>query len=164
VSVLTGVVALGLVWRRRLERARFAAAAAVAVLVLGWALAQRPDMLPGLTVREAAAPTPTLVAVVIAVVAGGIIVFPSLGLLFGLVLRGRLDRPRPESTVPRGPAKPPRTRLVGRVALGCFVAGAGFTVLGPGPALLAIGIVLLLTAALLGFLAAVPTPDEAPTR
>ena len=161
VSVLVGVVALGLVWRRRLEWARFAAAAAVAVLVLGWALAQRPDVLPGLTVREAAAPTSTLVAVVIAVVAGGIIVFPSLGLLFGLVLRGRLDRPRPAPTIPAGPARPPRTRLVARTALACFVAGAGFTVLGPGPALLAIGIVLLLAAAVLGFLAAVPVPDEA---
>jgi hypothetical protein len=77
------------------------------------------------------------------------------------VLRGRRDRPRPAPTSPAGPARPPRTRLVARTALACFVAGAGFTVLGPGPALLAIGIVLLLAAAVLGFLAAVPVPDEA---
>jgi cytochrome bd ubiquinol oxidase subunit II len=156
VSVLIGVGTLVLVWRHRLEWARFAAAAAIAALVLGWALAQRPYVLPGLTVRAAAAPTSTLVAVVVAVIAGGIIVFPSLGLLFGLVLRGRLDRPRPASAATPPPARPARTRLVARIALACFVAGAGFTVLGPGPALLAAGIVLLLAAAGLGFLAALP--------
>jgi cytochrome d ubiquinol oxidase subunit II len=32
-----------------------------------------------------------LVAVIVAVVAGGVILFPSLGLLFRLLLRGRLD-------------------------------------------------------------------------
>jgi cytochrome bd ubiquinol oxidase subunit II len=107
-------------------------------------------------VAEAAAPTSTLVAVVVAVVAGGIVVFPALGLLFGLVLRGRLDRPRPAG--PSGVRAAPRIRagLFGRVALACFVAGAALTVFGPGPALLAAGIVLLLVAAPLGFLAAVP--------
>ena len=68
----------------------------------------------------------------IAVVAGGIIVFPALGLLFGLVLRGRLDRPRPAPGAPVRPARPARTRLSARAALACFVAGAAFLVLGPG--------------------------------
>jgi cytochrome d ubiquinol oxidase subunit II len=156
VSVLFGVGTLGLVRARRLDQARFAAAAAVAVLIVGWALAQRPYLLPGLTVQQAAAPTATLVAVVIAVVAGGIIVFPALGLLFGLVLRGRLDRPRPAPGAPVRPARPARTRLSARAALACFVAGAAFLVLGPDGALLAAGVVLLLAAAVLGFLAAVP--------
>jgi cytochrome d ubiquinol oxidase subunit II len=160
VSALAGGLALGLVWRRRLDPARFAAAAAVAVLVLGWALAQRPDMLPGLTVQEAAAPMPTLVAVVVAVIAGGIIVFPALGMLFALVLHGRLDRPRPAPAETASPPGPARTRLAGPTALACFVAGGACTVFGPGPALLAVGIVLLLAAALLGFLAAVPAPDR----
>jgi cytochrome d ubiquinol oxidase subunit II len=163
VSVLAGVLALGLVWRRRPDPARFAAAVAVAAIVAGWALAQRPDVLPGLTVAEAAAPTSTLVAVVVAVVAGGIIVFPSLGLLFGLVLGGRLDRPRPAPGGPPAAARPVRTRLVARTALACFVAGAGLTVLGPGPALLSAGIVLLLAAAVLGFLAALPPAADGRT-
>jgi cytochrome d ubiquinol oxidase subunit II len=156
VSVLVGIAALVLVWRRRLDLARFAAAAAVAALVAGWALAQRPDVLPGLTVAEAAAPTSTLVAVVVAVVAGGILVFPALGLLFGLVLRGRLDRPRPAPEIGVRAGRRIRVGLLGRTALACFVAGAGLTLFGPGPALLSAGIVLLLAAALLGFFAAVP--------
>jgi len=149
-------LALGLVWRRRLDPARFAAGAAVAAIVAGWAMAQRPDVLPGLTVAEAAAPNSTLVAAVVAVVAGGIIVFPSLGLLFGLVLRGRLDRPRPAEPIAPRADRRVRAGLLGRVALACFVAGAALTVFGPGPALLAPGIVLLLASAPLGFLAAVP--------
>ncbi len=156
VSVLLGVGALALVWARRLDLARFAAAAAVAALIAGWALAQRPYVLPGLTVRAAAAPTSTLVAVVVAVVAGGIIVFPALGLLFGLVLRGRLDRPRPAPGGTAAAARPARTRLVGRVALACFVAGGALLMFGPDGALLAAGVVLLLAAAVLGFLAAAP--------
>ena len=118
VSVLLGALALGLVWRRRLDPARFAAGAAVAAVVAGWALAQRPDVLPGLTVAEAAAPTSTLVAVVVAVVAGGIIVFPALGLLFGLVLRGRLDRPRPAGPTGVRADRRIRAGLLGRVGAG----------------------------------------------
>jgi len=161
VSVLLGVLALGLVWRRRLDPARFAAGAAIAAIVAGWALAQRPDVLPGLTVAQAAAPNSTLVAVVVAVVAGGIVVFPSLGLLFGLVLRGRMDRPRPAGPTGVRAARRIRTGLLGRVALACFLAGAALTVFGPGPAPLAVGIVLLLASALLGFFAAVPSAPVA---
>ena len=100
----------------------------------------------------------------IAVVAGGIIVFPALGLLFGLVLRGRLDRPRPAGTGRRAGGPADQAGLLGRVALACFVAGAALTVFAPGPALLAVGIVLLLAAAPLGFLAAVPPPAVAAAR
>jgi hypothetical protein len=83
-------------------------------------------------------------------------VFPALGLLFGLVLRGRLDRPRPAPEVVVRAGRPIRAGLLGRTALACFVAGAGLTLFGPGPALLSAGIGLLLAAALLGFFAAVP--------
>jgi hypothetical protein len=67
------------------------AAVAVAAVVAGWALGQWPTILPGLDVREAAAPHDTLVAVVVAVLGGGAIVFPSLALLFRLTLAGQLD-------------------------------------------------------------------------
>jgi cytochrome bd-type quinol oxidase subunit 1 len=56
VSGAAGVSALGLVFRRRFQLARFAAALAVAAIVAGWALAQQPELLPGLTVDQAAAP------------------------------------------------------------------------------------------------------------
>jgi cytochrome d ubiquinol oxidase subunit II len=105
VSILAGAATLGLVARSRFDAARVTAAAAVAAMIAGWAIAANPTVLPGLTIRAAAAPHATLVGLVIAIVAGGVILFPSLGLLFGLVLGGRFDRPRPAA--PRPPGQPP---------------------------------------------------------
>src|SRR5262249_32594238 len=51
---------VGPVRRRRYGPARASAALAVAAVVAGWALAQAPVLLPGLTVPEAAAPPDTL--------------------------------------------------------------------------------------------------------
>jgi cytochrome d ubiquinol oxidase subunit II len=65
-SGVAGLATLGLVWRRRYELARFSASGAVAAVVVGWALAQKPTILPGLTVAQAAAPHETLVAEIIA--------------------------------------------------------------------------------------------------
>ena len=92
VSALAGTFTLALVWSRRYEPARYGASIAVAAIIAGWALAQSPLFLRDLTVRQAAAPHDTLVAVVVAVVVGGLLLFPSLALLFGLVLRGRFER------------------------------------------------------------------------
>ena len=64
-------------------------------MIAGWALAQSPVLLRGLTVRQAAAPHDTLVVVIVAVLAGAVILFPSLALLFRLVLRGQLDHGEP---------------------------------------------------------------------
>ena len=58
--------ALVLVYRRRYEPARYTAALAVAAVIAGWALAQAPDLLPGLTIDQAAAPRDTLIALTIA--------------------------------------------------------------------------------------------------
>lgn len=88
---MAGLATLGLVWARRFEPARVAAALAVAAIVAGWALAQSPQLPPGLTVRAAAAPHDALLAVTVAVVAGGVILFPALATLFRLALRGRFD-------------------------------------------------------------------------
>jgi cytochrome bd ubiquinol oxidase subunit II len=90
VSGAAGVSALGLVLRRRFQLARFAAALAVAAIVAGWALARQPQLLPGLTVDHAAAPHDTLIAVIIAVVGGGIVVIPSLLVLLRLSVAGCL--------------------------------------------------------------------------
>jgi cytochrome d ubiquinol oxidase subunit II len=156
VSVVAGVATLVLVWTRRAHAARFVAAVAVAALVAGWALAQGPTLLPGLTVQQAAAPYDTLLAVTVSIVAGAVIVGPSLALLFGLVLGGRMDRPVdvPETAVP---ARPPRDRrMLGRGAVGLFVAGAVLVVFASGALLMAVGLLLVLVAVVAGFVAVGP--------
>src|SRR5439155_683674 len=86
-----GGATLLLVRAGRYEAARLAAATAVAAVVAGWAVAQSPDLLPGVTVDDAAAGHATLVAIVISVAGGALILFPSLALLFNLTLAGRFD-------------------------------------------------------------------------
>ena len=46
VSAVFGVVTMALVWTRRYGLARFASAVAVIAIVVGWALAQNPYLLP----------------------------------------------------------------------------------------------------------------------
>src|SRR5213592_466148 len=92
VSVIAGVATLWLVWQRHFEPARYLAGVAVAATIAGWALAQNPVFLHGLTIREAAAGHDTLVAVVVAILAGAVLLFPSLALLFRLTLGGELRR------------------------------------------------------------------------
>jgi cytochrome d ubiquinol oxidase subunit II len=91
VSAAAGLATLALCWRSAFGLARLTAALAVAAVVAGWAAAQAPRFLPGLTVTQAAAGRATLVALIIAVACGAVILVPSLALLFTLFLRGRLD-------------------------------------------------------------------------
>jgi cytochrome bd ubiquinol oxidase subunit II len=99
VSALGGIAAVFFVLRARYEPARVTAAVAVAAIVAGWGLAQRPQFLPGLTIQQAAAGRSTLVAVIVALAIGAVVVVPSLAFLFTLVLarslRRRPVRPRP---------------------------------------------------------------------
>jgi cytochrome bd ubiquinol oxidase subunit II len=93
VSALAGVATLALVWTGRFEPARGTAAVAVAAVIAGWVLANRPDLLPGqLTIDDAAAPDATLTALVVSIGIGLLILIPSLWYLYRLVLRGRLDQ------------------------------------------------------------------------
>jgi cytochrome d ubiquinol oxidase subunit II len=122
VSIAAGVATLILVWLRRHEPARYSAALAVAAIIGGWGLAQAPVLLPGLTIDEAAAGHDTLVTLIVAVLAGGAIVFPALVLRFRLVLSaqferpGRLDAPAVvlKTTLARGVPLPRRGRLPDR--------------------------------------------------
>jgi cytochrome d ubiquinol oxidase subunit II len=93
VSTLAGVVTMVLVWLGHFGLARASAALAVAAVIAGWAAAQEPQVLPGLTVQEAAAGRETLIATIVSVAAGAVILVPSLAVLYSLVLRGRLDAP-----------------------------------------------------------------------
>jgi cytochrome bd ubiquinol oxidase subunit II len=163
-SLLAGIATLILVWRRRYEPARYTAAAAIASTVAGWALAQSPIFLRGLTVQQAAAPHDTQVAVVLAVIGGGIILLPSLALLFRLTLGGRLGEEESaitgEVTSPRRPSS--SGSLGARIAGAAFIAGVGFLTAANAAWAHAIGATSLLLFVLAGYRAALPADVERP--
>jgi cytochrome d ubiquinol oxidase subunit II len=157
-SAVAGVATLGLVWMRRFEAARYGAVLAVAATVAGWALAQNPVFLPGMTVQQAAASHDVLVAVIVAVLAGGVILFPSLGVLFRLLLHGQLDHapPERERERPAGSSIEPRVGLMARLAAALLIAGFGLLNVADAGWAHAIGAVCLLGFVVSGFVAAVP--------
>lgn len=159
VSALAGLGTVALVLARRYEPARLTAALAVAAIVAGWALAQNPRFLPGLTVEQAAAPHDTLVAVLLAIGFGAVVLFPSLALLFRLALGGRLGTgagqpaaPRPEPAVLTASSE----GLLARAAAGCLLVGLGFLNIAEAGWAHAVGAVALGAFVVLGFFAAVP--------
>jgi cytochrome bd ubiquinol oxidase subunit II len=161
VSLVAGLATLGLVWVQRYEAARYSAALAVAAVVVGWALAQKPVLLPGLTVSQAAAPHDTLVAVLVSVAAGGVLLAPSLWLLFSLTLRGTLGYGGQEGDgtgvgAPGRALDASRTGLLARVALACLILTLGFLTVASAGWAHAIGVVTLLAGVAVGFRAAVP--------
>jgi cytochrome d ubiquinol oxidase subunit II len=157
-SVLAGTVTLALVWRSRFDAARVSAALAVAAMIAGWAIAQNPIILPGLTIAQAAAPHDTLVCLVVAILAGGVILFPSLGLLFRLVLIGQLDHERPQPLSrqsPRAVLSASRTGLLARLAGACFLIGFGCLTIADARWAHAIGVFGFLGFGVAGFFALV---------
>lgn len=163
VSAAAGLGSLALVGLRRFGVARLAAAVAVAGLLAGWAAAQRPDLLPGLSVRDAAADDATLIAVLIAIAVGVVVLFPSLAFLFRLSLAGRLrpDRRGPAARHPeRGDA--PRPRWAARAAVACFVAGCALLVFADDDAGHAVGVAAFAATALFGYTAI--GPDQLAAR
>jgi cytochrome d ubiquinol oxidase subunit II len=161
VSALAGVATLALVYRRRFEAARYSAALAVAAVVAGWALAQWPTILPGLDVRQAAAPHDTLVAVVVAVLGGGAIVFPSLALLFRLTLAGRFDEsPRASAAPPARRRAEARPALLLRTAVACLIVGFGLLTVADAGWAHAVGVTALFAFMVAGFLALVSAEES----
>ena len=162
VSGAAGAAALGLALRWRFQLSRHTAVLAVAAIVAGWALAQQPQLLPGLTVEQAAAPRDTLIAVVVAVAGGGVIVLPSLILLLRLSIAGRLGYDddaagggdRPQDTRVHAVALPPA--LAAALAGACLLGGFGFLTVAQAGWAHALGVILLLAAIALGLAAAVP--------
>jgi len=159
VSSLAGVCALALVWRGRFELARYTAALAVAATIAGWALAQRPTFLPGLTIAQAAAPHDTLVLVVVVVIAGAAILLPSLAVLFRLFLHGALDH----AEVPARPGGTGRAvlsasapGLLARAAGGCLLAGVGLLTVAEAGWAHAAGVACLFGFIVAGFIAVAP--------
>ena len=157
VSILAGSGTLALVFTRRFEAARYSAALAVSAIVAGWALARWPTLLAGLTVQQAAAPHDTLVALVVAVLAGGAILFPSLALLFRLALTGRFDSGHARQVPGAGKllsASLPKLRA--RVAVGCLIAGVGLLNVAEARWAHALGVLSLFGFIVIGVLTLVP--------
>jgi cytochrome d ubiquinol oxidase subunit II len=154
---------LALVARFRFGPARITAALAVAAIIAGWAVAQEPTFLPGLTIDQAAAGRTTLVATLVAVAAGSIVLVPSLLLLFSLFLHGRFD---PRASTPPTAAGPILRPTTGRaasaaVALVGGVAGTGLLVFADDGWAKALGVACLTVCCVSTFVMASATPDEA---
>jgi cytochrome d ubiquinol oxidase subunit II len=171
-SAAAGLAAMALCWRSRFQLARVSAALAVAAVVAGWAAAQAPRMLPGMTVTQAAAGRATLIALVIAVSCGAAVLIPSLALLYTLFLRGRLDAPEtaqapPTARVP-GPPPAPGTGSASRrlprapatIAIAGALAGSGLLVFTDPVWLHGLGVACFLACAVSTFKLAVDHEDH----
>jgi cytochrome bd ubiquinol oxidase subunit II len=94
VCALSALAALGM---RRFRVARVAAAGQVTSILIGWCLAQYPNLItPDVTVANAGAPATTLRLLILALGAGTVIVLPSLVFLFRLFkgVEHRVGNPR----------------------------------------------------------------------
>jgi cytochrome d ubiquinol oxidase subunit II len=164
VSAVAGIATLALVYSRRYEPARYCAALAVAAILAGWALARWPTILPGLTVYQAAAGHDTLVWVVVAVLVGGAILLPSLGLLFRLTLTGRFQiAEAAPSEVATGRLRRGQPRLLARLAVACLIAGVGLLNFAGASWAHAVGLVCLfgfIVAAFLGVVSQSLRPEQ----
>ena len=175
VSAVAGLATLLLCWWYRFGLARVTAALAVAAVVVGWAAGQAPRLLPGLTVVQAAAGRSTLVALIVAVGCGAVVLVPSLGLLYTLFLRGRLDtqehgaaarvvdRRRSAGVVAGGSGEAGRAlssgarmRAWGSTAVAGLVAGTGLLVFADANWEHLVGLACLVVCAVAVFLLAAP--------
>jgi cytochrome bd ubiquinol oxidase subunit II len=79
VTAITGIAAIWLLWQRQYRRARVCAVGQVTVTIWTWALALFPHLVPpDLTIFNAAAPAVTLQTLVVALMAGVLLLFPAL--------------------------------------------------------------------------------------
>jgi cytochrome bd ubiquinol oxidase subunit II len=82
-ALINGPLALWAVWRSRPRIARVAVAAQVVFVLWAWAAGQWPYLVPpDLTIAGTAAPDATLTATIAVIAIGGLLLIPSLGLLF----------------------------------------------------------------------------------
>ena len=93
-TLVCAIAALVSLWLRRFVVARLAAIAEVTLILTGWSLAQYPKLItPDVTISNAAAPESTLRLLTYAVVAGAMVLFPSLFFLFR-VFKGFSKEPK----------------------------------------------------------------------
>jgi cytochrome d ubiquinol oxidase subunit II len=166
-SAAAGMATLALVWLERFGPARMSAALAVGAIVAGFGFAQHPEFLPGLSIEQAAAGRPTLVAVAIGFAAGVVVLVPSLILLFSLFLRGRLDA-EAQASAPvldaSAAAEFGSSRRLSAIAVACLLAGASLLVLSDAGWAHAAGVVCLFAFAAAAFnLCSAPPDEECPS-
>lgn len=113
--------------------------------------------------RGAAAPRTTLISVIVAVIGGAVILFPSLALLFRLVLSGRLAEGGGSVDLHPTPrlVRAARQGFLARAALACLIAGIGLLTVAEAAWAHALGIVSLFGFVAFGFPAALP-PNVVP--
>jgi cytochrome d ubiquinol oxidase subunit II len=151
-SVAAGVVTLLLVHRRRYEPARYAGSIAVAAIIIGWALARWPKILPSLTISQAAASHDTLVGVLVVFVAGSVLLIPSMTWLFRLSVTGGFSAPQREWTraARSGATVIAPSAVPLRAAIACVIAGAGLLNVADATWAHAVGVLALVAFVLLG--------------
>ena len=154
VSVVAGLITLGLIWARLFEPARVSGAIAVAAVIAAWALARNPVLLPGLTIDQAAAGHDTLVVIIVAVIAGAVLLFPSLAVLFTVAFRG--VSPGTEATAGPGGFPLRETATAPRVAVVLFIVGLGMLNAANAGWAHIIGVIALFGFVIAGFVAIVP--------
>jgi cytochrome d ubiquinol oxidase subunit II len=92
-ALLNGPLALWAVWRSRPRIARVAVVAQVVLVLWAWAVGQWPYLVPpNLTIAGTAAPSDTLTGMLVVITAGGLLLLPSLWLLFR-VFKARNPQP-----------------------------------------------------------------------
>jgi cytochrome bd ubiquinol oxidase subunit II len=82
IAVLSGLASLLLLWRHAYVAVRLTAAVAVTGLLWGWGLGQYPELLPGVSIADAAATDAVLAASLGALGVGALLLVPSLWWLY----------------------------------------------------------------------------------
>jgi len=89
----SAIVAFLSLWTRRFSLARVAAIAEVTLMLIGWGWAQYPHLIaPDITIYNSSAPVTTLRLLLIALVIGAVVLFPSLAFLY-YIFKGKGSRP-----------------------------------------------------------------------
>jgi len=97
-AIAAAIAALATLLLRRYRAARVAAAALVSLIIWGWGAAQYPLLVPpDLSIAATAAPASTLRFVALGLVAGGLILIPSLIYLFRVFKSERAMRSTPKA-------------------------------------------------------------------
>jgi cytochrome d ubiquinol oxidase subunit II len=98
-ALLNGPLALWAVWLSRPRIARVAVVGQVVLVLWAWAVGQWPYLVPpDLTISATAAPSATLNAMLVVITVGGLLLLPSLWLLFRVFKGRNLGQPGSSST------------------------------------------------------------------
>ena len=101
-TALAALVSIAALWTRRFHLARTAAATQVALILLGWALAQFPYLVyPDIRIADAAAETAVLRPVLIALALGSLLLLPAFAYLYKIFKprhTSPLESPSPDET------------------------------------------------------------------